>query len=156
MDFKIDRNLVLLVALGVLALALVFFSWVLQLPSLASTTSQPPASGVVEVNVVPTPTPEGQVQQTAGTPSGPQPCDGLPDELKVQCEQSLQATPSSVQATASSEPQPCDGLPEELKTQCLQSLQNPTPSASPSSSEPQPCDGLPPELMQQCLSSMGG
>ncbi len=148
MGFKLDKNAVLLVALGVLALALVFFSWVLQLPSQnpVPVAPQPPATGVVAVNVV-----GGASPSPSLNPDEETPCSGLPEELTQECLNSVEAASAS-----STEPQPCDGLPDELKTACLQSMENqPAASDGFSPSEAVPCDGLPEELKQQCLSSIG-
>ncbi len=152
----LDQRIVMLAAWAVLALALVFFSWVLQLPSQnpAPVAPQPPATGVVAVNVVSPPTQEAApvLDETSV-----EPCSGLPDGsgLKQDCLQSVQPFSSNEVPPSLLEPSsPCEGVPEGLKAQCLQDVQ-PAASDGFSPSEAVPCDGLPEELKQQCLSSLG-
>ncbi|MFH1056264.1 MAG: hypothetical protein V1717_00480 [Candidatus Micrarchaeota archaeon] len=145
---ELNRQMVLLVALGVLALALVFLSWVLQMPSspLAPVLAKPPAEGIVQANVIatPTPSPTASVKPFSSTTASPlmdDPCAGLPAELMNEC---LSASKQTVSPLPSD---PCSGLPEELKKECLSAESKPLGLVVSTGA----CDGLPPELKTECL-----
>ena len=104
----VSRRSLLLISLGILALSVIFLSWVLQMPSSPIRkvpSDYRPALGVVSVNVLPAP-------KSAGGASF---CSSLPLEFQQDCTASLQSdgeTPPGFQDA-------CALVPQELQDDCV-------------------------------------
>ncbi|MEM4254923.1 MAG: hypothetical protein QXR53_01170 [Candidatus Norongarragalinales archaeon] len=111
----ISRQVLLVIALAMLAVSLVFLTWVLQLPSYApqAVGYVPPAVGIVSVEVVATATPSATAD-----PAVVDFCSSYPKDLQQACVDGITAGGGRIPESS----QDCELVPEELREECMRNF----------------------------------